>query len=278
MSNYSLHHKEKGQNLFTKEFVLVLFVVGILAAFHFFFPSVLSDTARFISAPLWKIKNSTTESFTSSVQLLASKKALVAENKNLKNKLEEVKFELLVAELLKQENIFLKELFNRQILDIENTVLGVVLARPSVSMYDTFVIDIGKDNGISKGENVLVFGDIFIGTIYEVYRSTSAVKLFSSSGEVSTVSIGQENISAEALGIGGGNFIVKLPRGVGVERGDIITMPDINARIFAVVEEIQSDPSDPFITVLFKNPVNMNEIKWVQVVTREKVVPRGGAE
>jgi len=83
------------------------------------------------------------------------------------------------------------------------------------------------------------------------------------------VSIGPENIAAEAIGRGGGNFIVKLPRGVGVEKGDIITMPDISARIFAVVEEIESNPSDPFVTILFKNPVNFNEIKWVQVIKSE---------
>lgn len=269
MSNYSLRHKEKDAGLFTKTFVAVLFVIGILIAIRIFSPSVLSGTMHFISAPFWKVKNSFAQSFVNSVQLLTSKKSLVAENNELRNKVQDAKFKLLETQLLKQENSFLKELFDRQVLDVDDTILGTVLVRPSVSMYDTFVIDVGSISGVRMGDNVLVSGDIFLGTIEEVHGRTSVVKLFSSPGEETAVSIGTENISASAVGIGGGNFTLKIPRGAGVEKGDIVTMPNISARIFAVVEEIKSDPSDPFITVLFKNPVNFNEIKWVQVVTSD---------
>ncbi|MDP6387701.1 MAG: rod shape-determining protein MreC [Candidatus Pacebacteria bacterium] len=269
MNNYPLHHSKDGRGLSTKTFTTILLIIGILAAVHIFFPNALSGASHFISAPLWSAKNVAVESTLNSVQLLRSKKALVTENKNLKGRIKEIKFKLLSTELLKQENNSLNELFNRQIFDIEDTVLGTVLARPAVSFYDTFVIDIGKNADIRGGENVLVFEDIFIGTVDKVHRTTSTVKLFSSPGEVSQVSIGPENIAASAEGIGGGNFIIKLPRGAEIQKGDIVTMPKISTKIFAVVEEIESDPSDPFLTVLFKNPVNMNEVKWVQVVIND---------
>lgn len=268
MNNYSPHHKKIKRGLFTKTFTIILFAAGILIAVAIFFPNLLSNGTHFVSIPFWKVKNSITEGLASSAKLLASKKALVAENRNLRKKIEEAKFKLLEAQLLKQENISLKELFNRQILDVENTILAAVLAKPPSSLYDTFVIDVGSDAGIRKGDNVVAFGNIFIGTVDKVNRSTSVVKLFSSPGELTTVSIGEDNITANAEGKGGGNFIVKLPRGIGIEKGDIVTIPNINARIFAVVEKIESDPSDPFLTALFKNPVNMNNIKWVQVVTQ----------
>lgn len=161
---------------------------------------------------------------------------------------------------------FLKELLGRETFNIKDAVLGAVLARPNVSPYDTFVIDIGKSSGIQKDDNVFVQGNVFIGKIDEVNKNTSTVILFSSPGQITQVSIGLQNISANAKGRGGGNFIVELPRGTEVEKGDIVTMLGIDIKLFAVVEEIESNPSDPFITILFKNPINMNDVKWVQVV------------
>jgi rod shape-determining protein MreC len=210
------------------------------------------------------------EGVINSSQLLRSKRSLVFENEDLKNKIKETEFKLLEFEFLKQENESLKELLNRETFDIKNTVLGAVLARPNVSPYDTFIIDIGESSNIEYGNDVYVSGNIFIGKVDGVYKNTSTVKLFSSPGEITPISIGLHNISANAEGMGGGNFIVELPRGTEVEKGDIITMPSIDIKLFAVIEEIEANPSDPFITILFKNPINMNDIKWVQVVKSKK--------
>jgi rod shape-determining protein MreC len=269
MNNYSLRHKEKKIRLFSNAFLGVLTVVSMLVIVKIIFPNSLSGVFDFALVPFWKGKNFAVSKIVNSAELLRSKKALINENNNLKAQIQLNKLQLLSLDLFKQENIHLKELFDRQSLDVGNTVLGVVLARPSVSIYDTFVIDVGDKSGIKKDSYAYVEGNIFIGKIAEVYENKSLVKLFSSPGEIMRVSIGIENVLANAEGAGGGNFIAKLPRGVSIEKGDIITIPNISARIFAVVEEIESNPSDPFITILFKNPVNMNKIKWVQVVTRE---------
>lgn len=272
MSNYPLHHKERslpaqaGNRLFTKVFLGVLLVVLILALVQIFFPNSLSGISNFVSTPFWKSKNFAVSKVTNSAELLRSKKALIEENNNLRAEIELNNLKLLSLDLFKEENIRLKELFDRQVPGIEDSVLGVVLARPSASLYDTFIIDVGERSGVRKDDNVFVDGNIFIGRIDKVNKNTSLVKLFSSPGEITQISIGLENVSANAEGIGGGNFIAKLPRGIGIEEGDIITMPDISVKVFAVVEEIDADPSDPFLTVLFKNPVNLNDIKWVQVL------------
>jgi rod shape-determining protein MreC len=266
MSNYLLHHKERKSGLFNKFFVGILIVIGIIIILRIFFPNVLTSTSQFISMPFWKAKNSSVEGVVNSSQLLRSKRSLIFENDNLKAQIEESAFKLFELELLKEENKSLKELLGRETFNEDDTVLGAVLARPNVSPYDTFVIDAGSDSNIKKGNDVFVAGDIFIGKISEVYSNTSTVTLFSSPGEITPVSIGLQNISANAIGRGGGNFIVELPRGTEVEKGDIVTMPGIDTKVFAVVEEIEANPSDPFITTLFKNPINMNDVKWVQVV------------
>ena len=80
------------------------------------------------------------------------------------------------------------------------------------------------------------------------------------------VFVGDNNISVNAEGAGGGNFTANLPRDIGVNKGDIVTIPDMSANVFAIIEEIENNPTDPFVKILFKNPVNMNEIKWVWIV------------
>lgn len=266
MSNYLLHHNEKKQGLFTKVFVVILLIIVFIVAMRIIFPNTFTHSLQFVSSPFWKAKNSSVEGVLNSSQMLRSKRSLVFENDNLKNKIKENEFKLLEFELLVQENESLKKLLGRKTFDENDAILGIVLARPNISPYDTFVIDIGEASEIKKGNEVYVQGNIFIGKIDEVYGNTSTVKLFSSPGEITQVFIGLQNISANAVGRGGGNFIVKLPRGTEVEKGDIITMPGIDTKLFAIVEDIKADPSDPFITILFKNPVNLNDIKWVQIV------------
>jgi cell shape-determining protein MreC len=160
----------------------------------------------------------------------------------------------------------LKELLGRTVFT--NTILGAVLVRPNVSLYDTFVIDIGAREGISVGDLIVVSGDTIMGTISEVYNTTSKVKLFSTPGEITRVTIGASAISADAEGRGGGNFQAKLPRDVDVEEGDSVIMPGITQKLFGVVEKVVSNPTDPFKTILFKNPINSAEIEWVQVITK----------
>jgi rod shape-determining protein MreC len=266
MSNYLLHHKEKSGRLFNKTFVGILIVITVVVIIRIFSPNVFTGSAQFISLPFWKAKNSSLEGVVNSFQLLRSKRSLIFENEGLKTQVKESESKLFELDFLRQENESLKMLLGRQTQDTKNTILGAVLARPDVSPYDTFVIDIGGDVGIEKDSEVYVVGDILIGKVSEVYKNTSTVTLFSSPGQTTPVFIGLENVSANAQGRGGGNFIVELPRGVEIKKGDIVTIPDINTKLFAVVEEVEADPSDPFITILFKNPVNMNDIKWVQVV------------
>ena len=245
---------------------MILIIVVIIAVIRIVFPDAFTSTTQFISSPFWKAKNSSVEGVINSSQLIRSKRSLVFENDNLRKQIRETEFKLLEFEFLNQENEELKELLGRKTFEKDNAVLGAVLSRPNVSLYDTFIIDIGEDSGVQVEDHVFVSGNIFIGEITEVYKNTSTVKLFSSPGQVTPVSIGLQSISVNAVGRGGGNFIVELPRGTEVEKGDIVTMPGIDVKLFAVVEEIESHPSDPFITILFKNPVNMNDIKWVQVV------------
>ncbi len=128
------------------------------------------------------------------------------------------------------------------------------------------MIDAGSTNGVSIGNKVMANGNIFIGYVSEVYVNTSKVVLYSSPGEKINVLIGKDAIEKEADGLGGGNFSVEMPAGSNIAVGDSIVMPSISANIFGTVDQVQFKQSDSLETVLFKNPVNISELKWVEVI------------
>jgi cell shape-determining protein MreC len=263
MSNYLQQRNRIRQRKPKPALTIVFFVIIFIIAIRLIYPSTFSGALHFLSKPMWSSNTFITGRVSLMAALLRSKQSLVTENKILKQQIKNSASEILTLEMLRQENIALKEVMGRNIS--EDTTLATVLVRPNVSPYDSFIIDIGENYGIEKGNYVIVSDDIVIGVIDSVYGSSSVVKLFSAPGERTNVAIGPNNVLTEAIGRGGGNFIARVPRGVDVAEDDLITMPGINQKMFGIVEEIIANPTDPFQTILFKNPVNMQEVRLVQV-------------
>lgn len=216
------------------------------------------------STPLWMVKNSINYFFANNIALLKSKTSLLSENQLLKDQIKSKEIDTALFDVLKKENDDLKNILSRKI-DDKKLILGTVLVKPFLSPYDTLIIDVGLSNGIAVGNQVLADGNTFIGYISEVYDHTSKVVLYSSNGEKVKVLIGDNNIEKEAIGLGSGNFEVEMPRDAGIKEGDYIVMPSISANIFGVVEKIEFKESDSFQKVVFKNPINVSELKWVEV-------------
>ncbi|HYF10110.1 MAG TPA: hypothetical protein VD967_00705, partial [Candidatus Paceibacterota bacterium] len=97
------------------------------------------------------------------------------------------------------------------------------------------------------------------------YERSALVKLLSAPGEEQEVMIGSST-PAKAIGVGGGNFRILLPKGSAVAVGDPIVFPSISPRIFGKVEEIESDASDTFERVYFQSPVNLFELRWIEIL------------
>lgn len=191
-----------------------------------------------------------------------SKIELEKENANLKTELEARDLQILNANLIKIENEELQEMANR--VQSGKYVASFVFSRPSSSPYDTLLIDQGENSGISEGDKVF-YNDVLIGKIDGVYSKTSKISLFSSPGNEFDVKIGSTSFSTKAIARGGGNFVAQVPKGMDVKEGDSVLIPDVSSKVFALVEKVESDPADTFLTVYFKNPLNLFEIKWVEV-------------
>lgn len=222
-----------------------------------------------VGSPLWSIKNNITSFFLDNINVLNSKTNLITENNLLKEQIKSDEINQVLFDLLRAENEELKNILNRKKIS-QNILLSAILVKPFLSPYDTFIIDVGAMDGVEVNDKIIVEGDIFIGYVSEVYDKTSKIILYSSPGEKVKVLIGSNNIEKEATGLGNGNFKVEMPREDDIKEGDSIVIPSIVANIFGIVEKIEFKESDSFQNILFKYPININELKWVEVVLSNK--------
>jgi cell shape-determining protein MreC len=235
----------------------------LIFAAHSFFPGTFSGFFMSVGSPIWQARASVALSFSGVGSYFQTHRSLEEENERLRVQVRRSSLTALERDLLAEENNDLKELMGRQ--RFEQTTLAAILARPTVSPYDTFIIDVGEADGIRRDELVIADGIVVIGFVEEVFTHTSRVLLFSAPGISHEVLIGPNATPAEAVGQGGGNFRTELPRGLEIKEGDPVVIPSIDTEIFGVVGKIIVSASEPFQEILFTNPINMNDIRYVEV-------------
>jgi len=259
--SYLQHHKRR------RTFFIGIFFIAVIISILVFRPTMprfLTEWAHMLGVPVWQAKNTLVAQAGGILSLLSSKRSLLEENVLLQEEVDRLRLQLLASSALEDEVKRLADVATQR--SEEGSVLAAVLVKPNVAPYDTLIIDRGRDDGLIKGDRVLVEGAIIVGVVTEVYTRSAHVTLFSSPGIESAVVIGPSHIQSVARGRGGGNFEAVLPRGVAIEKGDEILMPGISPLLFGVVEEVIAKPSDSFQTILFKNPVNASEIYYVELI------------
>ncbi len=255
-NNYEI--KERRKKLLFFSLIIAILIIFFITPFG---SRILFTAVR----PFWNIENSILSFISAKNDILSSKSSLIAENQTLKDEIAKNKAEIEIADLLKSENEELKNIVGRK-NQKEKIILAAVLVKPFFSPYDTLLIDIGENMGIKAGDEVIADGQTHIGFIKEVYGNTSKVVLYSSNGEKVKVLIGPDNIEKEAKGVGGGNFLIEMPVESGIKEGDTIVIPSISTNIFGIVEKIDVKDNDSIEKVLFKSSVNINELKWVEII------------
>ena len=259
-----------------KKFIIIVFAIFFVTA-TFYFRLAISDSLSYAShaifRPFFIFSNNFGGKLASVGSFFASKNSLLKENDNLKSQLNINANEVANYESILAENISLKEILGRKNETRPNgssgrevtMTLSVILSKPNQSLYDTLIIDAGAKEGLEIGDMVFALGNVPIGRIKAVYLNSSKVVLFSNSGEKTQVIVGTKNTSLEVIGRGGGNFEMILPRDLTLLKGDQAILPGIAPLLLGVVETIISDPRDSFQKALLVSPVNIQELKFVQV-------------
>jgi hypothetical protein len=173
---------------------------------------------------------------------------------------------LLAVKLLSQENRELHTLLGRDGSRAAR-VVGRVLVRPhDKAPYDTLIIDVGSRQGIKKGNKVIIDQKTIIGEVAEVFLNESKVLLFSSAGIKTPVLVGEKNIIADAVGRGGGNYEINLPREADTPTDALVVYASAPAYVLGAINVIQETESDHFKKILFIVPTALGQIRYVDVL------------
>lgn len=260
--SYLLDKKEKRKKFLNIAFGVVIFI------FLFYFRLSIFNGFSYISQtifrPILSAGNSVGEKFGNSISYFLSKNSLYVENQNLQSQIKEEEVRMANYDSIVAENASLKEILGRK---NEKTamILAAILSKPNKSIYDTLLIDAGIKEGVKVGDTVFALGDVPVGRVDIVYDNSSKVVLFSNSGETTQATISNKNVFMDLVGRGGGNFEMILPRDFVLQKGDQALMPGSNAYVLAIAETVISDPRDPFTKALLRSPVNIQELKFVEV-------------
>lgn len=234
----------------------ILSVVGIFSWSGKIFNSV--------GGPIWGVEKFVTDGLYNVNYFFRTKAAISNENHNLIEEISDTKLSMVDYQILKNENNQLKETLGRLPVS-HNFILGNILTKPNHSPYDTLVIDIGTNLNIKEGDQVYASGNMPIGIISKVYEKTSLVSLYTNPGFKTEGFLDITNASVELTGRGGGNFEMIIPIDLSAGKGTLVYLPGSSSLIIAVIDEVLSKPSDPFKKVILSSPVNVQNIKWVQV-------------
>ena len=269
--NYLLDRKPKKKKLS----YYVFFAIFIIIILYFRAPifSGLSYVSSAIFRPVLSVGGNIGGKLSGLGDFFSFRSTLIKENEELRNQVAELNAEMSNYSTVQGDNVRLQEILDRKREDV-SLVLAAILAKPNTSIYDTLIIDMGANSGVGVGDTVFAIGDVPIGRIAEASPSSSKVVLFSSPEEKTEVVIssadslvGEDggNVFAQIVGRGGGNFEMEMPRDFILQKGATVSLPGIVPYVVATVETIISDPRDSFQKALLVSPVNIFELKFVQV-------------
>lgn len=242
--------------------LILLFIFLILSSLGVFMYS--RGFFYTIGRPIWKMKNIATSEVNNLGYITRSKASVYKKNENLSRENSDLKVSMIDYNILKNENIELKESLGR-IIPEKNMILSNILTKPNYSPYDTIIIDIGTNSGVNVGNQVYANVVTPIGEISVAYSDNSLVTLYSNPGEVTEAMMDGTNTSVELVGRGGGNFEMTIPTDLQFVKGGIVYLPNISSEIIAIIQDVISSPNDPAKKLLLSSPVNVQELKWVFV-------------
>ena len=246
----------------------------ILLVLMFYFRLNIFNGLSYVSEnffhPIFSVGNSIGGKFQELGSYFVSKNYLYNQNQKLQaevtfNNARMANYDSVVA-----DGASIKEILGRK-NPKSSMVLVAILSKPNKSPYDTLLIDAGTTENIKIGNVVFALGDVPIGRVSDVYPSSSKVILFSNPGETTQGIISSQapasgkNVFMDVVGRGGGNFEITMPKDFTVQEGAQVSLPGINSYVLAIVQKIISDPRSPYTKALLASPVNIQELKFVEV-------------
>ncbi len=247
-------------------------VVGILAGFillavllNFFSPNFFSPVSHAIFRPVLESESGFWGGVRNVWNVFKSKSDLAAENQALQDKLALLDATAQERDYYKNANDQLLSLAD-QSSDLFHPIFAKILSKVGFSPYDTMIIDAGGNAGIKTGDKVSADEDIILGFVSKTYAKTAMVTLYSSPGQETPVLIGKHSVQAVAVGKGGGNFEIKLPRNASIAVGDNVSAATSSPALIGSVEYIAVSATDSFERAVLRSAADINNLSFLVIL------------
>lgn len=266
--NFHLQSKKRAHTKRTKLFLIIgTLVAVVLLATNYFTHGVVSASARSLFASLYDIRLPGARIAASVQHVFTSKQSLIAEQEQLKARVQELEIYALNNIVLATENKELRELLGTATTTHTGGVVSTVLSNGGVYPYGTIVVTNPQGGLLQEGQ--LVFGaqNILLGIVQTVDTTTSLVRLISAPSEETEVLIGADDrITAATLhGIGNGNMTAEIVRDADIRVGDPVVYVAQETAVIGVVGAIEAKPADAFQLVRVRTPYNLSTIRFVHI-------------
>lgn len=247
--------------------VFTVLIASLVFVWSSFGRDLLTGPLVFFTKPLWQASDNLGTLMVDQVSNLnQSRQELLIENKSLRAENSKLKNSLLNQNNIKADNAQLRSILGRN-QDKAKPIVARVIFLPNFVPYNSLLLDIGRDNTnypVKVGDLVIADGVILVGKIASIDTTYSKARLISAEANLPVV-IGTKNIPAVAVGSGAGNFTITLPKDTPVVVGDRVTAPLVNNYLIGLVGHIEKITSRPTQTILVRTPVNLWQLKWVEI-------------
>lgn len=228
--------------------------------------SWLLGPAHALARPFWWVSQRIAVSTQTIADVSRSKRSLVTELTTTQAEIEQLRVIAIENTALRSENAELQGLLDGSV-PLREGVTARVLVRPPYSWYDALVIDRGANDAIAIGDRVYGYGTVPLGTVVAVADTTATVELYSASDRVTDAIVVPGNIPVIVRGTGNGSFHFQLHRDNAVDEQSVIILP--TGEVLGTVASVQFDTRDPFRSVRAVSAVNVQNLRFITVVTAQ---------
>ncbi|MEK7596428.1 MAG: rod shape-determining protein MreC [Patescibacteria group bacterium] len=195
--------------------------------------------------------------------IFTDKIRLAEENKNLRETANDLKGRLESLEGIKKENKELREILGR--IPEEKILANVILLSPEIG-YDSFILDMGREDGVKAGMSVVSSGDVFLGYINEAYDKTSRVALISYFNQENNGFLENSGTPITITGMGGEMMKFSLPREASVQIGERVLTMASAPRLIGFVEKIEKSSTNPLQNIILRIPLNIRNLRITLII------------
>ena len=249
--------------------IIATFVVLLVVAVDVLFQGSIRALVRAGGASVWRASSYAASAIMGS-GITESRRALVEENKALKQDVTRLELRVAALKTFEDENAKLRALVRlaQELPGITAPIVSSFLASP----YGTFMVGAGENDGVSVGDLVVAGGEgergFVIGRISDVSNHLSLVtQLFAP--DASTEAI-VRSAPVVVSGRGGGNARVEAPSTLSIADGDTVVAPSLRGMPIGIVREISREPASAYQTLHIGLPVSLSALQFVYVVSTSK--------